>query len=289
MSRRGDYLYEMLTHRLFSRRRDLDAAFEAALNERVPDSERGEMAISLIQTVRASLDQPPPPPNAEMAVLLEQGLADGEISTTTGDVPLPPQQAVSPSQRARRGVLGPAFARVAALGLFAKLTLGGVAFAAAATGAGAAGVLPAPAQEAFDRVSAMVMGEPRQDEIAPDDSGRNDPGEGNRTETEPGPVDRDVRDRIEDTDPSDRGSGRSFGDDVSDTGSQHRQDDAPRGNTPADSDTVPSGDHRPEQPQPVDPPANQEEGNEDSSSGASDEPDNPATNIPGGLRTPPQP
>lgn len=290
MSRRSDYLNTMLTHRLSRRQRDLDAAIEAALADgRDPDNERGVMVMSLVQTVRASLDQPPPEPSVEFAVLLEEGFAGSEISSTANDVPLPPVRVAASSRPPGRRMLGAAFAKVAALGLFAKLTLGGVAVAMAATGAGAAGMLPGPAQDAFDRASAIVLGERQRDDIAPEDVGRPDDGGGVRVEPEPGPVDRDIRDRIDNTDPADRGDDRRFGGDVSDPATQHRQDDTTRPGSPNGTDNVPSGNQHREESAPADPPANPPQDPEDPPSNTPHEPADPATSNPGGSQTPTAP
>lgn len=173
-------------------------------------------------------------------------------------------------------MLGAALARVVALGLFAKFVLGGAAVALAATGAGAAGVLPGPAQDAFDRVSAIVTGEPPRHDVAPEDAGTTDRGGSVRVEPDDRPVAPDVGGPDDRNDPPDRRGDRGPGEDISGTDARHRQEDSARSDAmPDGTDTDPSGDQHREQTTPADPPPD-----------APHAPDDPVTIVPDGAQTP---
>lgn len=119
--------------------------------------------LETIVAVRALGEQPAPAPSAELRLFLEDrsaaGSAMGTGALTAGSVPeLDDAAAMAPlTRRHGRKRLSRAAARFAGLSLAAKVALGsGVAFASV-TGAGAAGVLPAPLQDAVaDVVSAVT-------------------------------------------------------------------------------------------------------------------------------------
>ena len=266
MSRAGDHLGEMRRHRP-----DLDAALEAALAGRQPDGEHGAVATALVEGVRFSLATPPPRPGTELAAVLTEGLA-----TDHGDLPVtadsnvhgPATQVAGLPKWRRPRMLEVVLAKLAALGLGAKLGIAGAAVAAASTGAGAAGGLPGPAQDAFDRATAAVTGQELPDEAelpdganVPDDPGApadvGQPDEVGEAPVDPDPdrVDEGVRGVIEGTDPEDRGGDSSFGEDVADEADQNRQDEDATEGVPSGEGGADAADNEfRSQQQPDDPP-----------------------------------
>ena len=102
---------------------------------------------------RASL-KPAPVVRPALALLLKEGFTPAGGANPLATSPAP--AVVPPAPRPPRAVLRPvsrgAFGRVAGLGLLAKAGLGFGLVAASTTAAGAAGVLPAPAQHAVAKV-----------------------------------------------------------------------------------------------------------------------------------------
>lgn len=95
---------------------------------------------------------PPPAASPPLARLLTEGFSIDELPAPAPSGPAP---VASPTQRSRgmiRQTLGNRVARVAGLGLVAKLALGVGVAAASVTTAGAANVLPDPAQDAVAAV-----------------------------------------------------------------------------------------------------------------------------------------
>lgn len=136
MSPSGDYHSEMI-------RRDQieDAAIEAFF---AGNGAGGEMAslAAFAEEVRAVAQGPVPAPSAQLATMLAHGFST-EQSPAAGAVPAPVQRA---TRRSRRVAVAELFGN---LGMAAKAALGIGIVAAGITGAGAAGALPGPAQDAL--------------------------------------------------------------------------------------------------------------------------------------------
>lgn len=141
----NDYLGEM------TRRNRLDArTADGLLSGRVPPGCQDLADVARFVEVLRATASAPPRPNVELAVVLAEGL-----SADTGDLPVTvgsnlygpaPQVAVLPKRRMRK-MLQVALAKLAGLGLVAKAGAASAAVVVATTGAGAAGVLPAPVQD----------------------------------------------------------------------------------------------------------------------------------------------
>lgn len=113
-----------------------------------------------------------PRPSPELAVLLAEGLSPAAPAATPSSCP-----GDGRPKRRKRIVLETALAKLASLGLAAKASVAGATLLAATTGAGVAGALPDPAQEAAaDAVSTVSPFEvPRPDDAAvPADAGAPD-------------------------------------------------------------------------------------------------------------------
>lgn len=157
MSHFCDDGYEMLTNR-----DGLDeAAIAAILAGGQPDSEELATLTELVRSIRFEAASTKPQPSAELAAVLAEGLATdkGELpATAASNVTGPaPQASGLPKWRRTRAMLEIALAKLASLGLAAKVGIAGAAVAAATTGAGAAGVLPGPVQDAVsDTVGAVT-------------------------------------------------------------------------------------------------------------------------------------
>lgn len=131
-----------------------DEAIESLLAGDAPaDEELADLAVFVDALRGHAVAAPPPRPSAELAALLSDGL-------TATEPPIPaPVEAVRPPAwgRRRRMVLETALAKLTALGLTAKVGVATAAVAAATTGAGAAGALPGPVQDAVaDAVGAVT-------------------------------------------------------------------------------------------------------------------------------------
>lgn len=154
-----------------------DNTVEAILARRHSETHHEELT-AVVRAIRSAAATTTPRPSAGLATLLDTGLqADGNgqrTSPATGHHtngngrgrakllapgalrPFPVPVAI-PTERRRKPALQTIFARVASLGLAAKIGLAGAAVAAATTGAGAAGVLPGPVQDAVADVVRDVM------------------------------------------------------------------------------------------------------------------------------------
>lgn len=168
MSDVGDYDGEM---RAFRPGLD-DEAIEQLLAG-TPPEELADLA-DVIEAMRMQATRTPPRPSPELAAVLSEGLTTdkGTLPTTAA------RNAATPAMqgprlpkwtRRTRMILETALAKLAALGLTAKVGVAGAAVAAATTGAGAAGVLPDSLQDAMaDAVAAVT---PFQLPSSADDAG----------------------------------------------------------------------------------------------------------------------
>lgn len=130
-----------------------------------------------------------PRPSAELAALLVEGLSPTEPDVVACSVR-------GPSKRRIRPVLETALARLAGLGVAAKVSVAGAAVVAATTGAGATGALPEPVVDTMtDVVSTVSPFEiPRPDDAgAPDAAGA--PGDAAAPDHAGAPEDVTVPDR----------------------------------------------------------------------------------------------
>ncbi len=262
---RGDYWDDMN-----KQRRPRQAVIDRAVTERDLSSIDDRVVATLVADVRQAIAGAAPSAEGELATMLAEGHDPAAVGTHTGDqfVPVPPPSRSTDARRPR--MVEFAFAKIAGLTVAAKIGLAGAALAASTTGAGAAGVLPAPAQEAFDRVAVFgtTSDDEEVDELADLENGEstevaengNESDGSHETEderAEPGPVSDAVREVIEGTDPQDRDA--DFGQEVAETASQNRQDTAARNGDETDDADDDNGDgsglQERQVPAPVTPPA----------------------------------
>jgi hypothetical protein len=131
-----------------------DRALEALLSG-APSAQSGfDWLVPFVEDLERASQEPAPVVKPALALLLKEG-----FSPVTGAAPVvsgPAPAALPPAPRTERAVLRPvlrgALGRAAGLGLVAKAGLGFGLVAASTTAAGAAGVLPDPAQHAVAKV-----------------------------------------------------------------------------------------------------------------------------------------
>lgn len=229
MSHRGDYSHMNRKHR---RERDtLDALINSA-----PDLTAADPVVAdFVHLVRDAVPSDPPWPRGQLATMLDNevgALAPQNAPLPVGHVPAPAivvagPHAANTTRRSRMIDVG--FTKLAGLTLAAKLALAGAALAATTTGVGATGSLPAPAQQAFDRLAGVEQNDEEDiTEMQPVDEGTDatDTPAADTPRSEhraPEPVNEAVHDVIDSTDPADRD--RTFGERVSEAASRNRQSD----------------------------------------------------------------
>jgi hypothetical protein len=170
-----------------------DADVSALVTGRTPDGrpELEVLAQSLSEFRTASFESVPQP-SAALAARLSLGGATGiSVSNESAfaDDNIETTSPTSRGTRSRKGLVRTVFAWIAGLSLGLKIVLGTAVAAVAATGAGAAGVLPFGTQDAFDEVVSVVVetdegvdeGTDEGDEPATDDEAVEgyDPADGN--------------------------------------------------------------------------------------------------------------
>lgn len=140
-----------------------DRALEALLSG-APSAQSGfDWLVPFVEDLERASQEPAPVVKPALALLLKEGFppATGTVPVTAPEnavpaAPSPAPAALPPAPRTERAVLRPvlrgALGRVAGLGLVAKAGLGFGLVAASTTAAGAAGVLPDPAQHAVAKV-----------------------------------------------------------------------------------------------------------------------------------------
>lgn len=146
MSTRGDHSDEMPAPAPLD-----DTAVEAFLSGRLISAGEPGLLAAFAEDVRMAVDRPAPSPTADLARVLTDG-----IPTPTGVAWAPAQGAAARDanvSKRRKPVLlsellAGLVAKLAGLGMAAKAGLGMAVAAASVTGAGAANVLPDPAQHA---------------------------------------------------------------------------------------------------------------------------------------------
>ena len=130
-----------------------DRALEALLSG-APAQSGFDWLVPFVEDLEKASQEPAPVVSPVLALLLKEGFtpASGVLPAAPGPAPA----AMPPAPRAERAVVRPvlrgALGRVAGLGLLAKAGLGFGLVAASTTAAGAAGVLPGPAQHAVAKV-----------------------------------------------------------------------------------------------------------------------------------------
>ena len=151
MSRPGDHHYEMPGAAPFD-----DASVEAFLSGRPVDAGQLGPVAAFADDVRVAIDGPPPAPTVEMARLLTEGI---QTPTGASRAALAPARGTRDAHLSKRRkpmliseLLAGLLARLAGLGAASKAALGLGVAAASVTGAGAAGILPDPAQQAVAKV-----------------------------------------------------------------------------------------------------------------------------------------
>jgi hypothetical protein len=156
---------------------DADAASLVSGHSTQGRPELDDLARAL-SDFRAASFETAPRPSAALAARMDVGKPSmisesnesafdaGQIETTSS---------TSRGNRPRKGLVRTVFSWIAGLGLGLKIVLGVALTAAAATGAGAAGVLPFGTQQAFDEVVSVVIpaAEPI-DEVTDGDEGVQD-------------------------------------------------------------------------------------------------------------------
>lgn len=140
-----DYVGEMTR-----RNRSDDRAADALFSGRVPPGHEDLAFVASLASALRSTASKAPEPHPGLAAVLSEGL-----STDKGDLPVMAGSNVHaheapglPKWRRSKKMLEIALAKLTTLGLAAKVGIASAAVVAGATGAGAAGVLPAPAQDA---------------------------------------------------------------------------------------------------------------------------------------------
>lgn len=130
-----------------------DRALEALLSG-APAQSGFDWLVPFVKDLEKASQEPAPVVKPVLALLLKEGFspANGSHPLVTGPAPAALPPAPSTERAAVRPILRGAFGRVAGLGLLAKAGLGFSLVAASTTAAGAAGVLPGPAQSAVARV-----------------------------------------------------------------------------------------------------------------------------------------
>lgn len=127
-----------------------DAAIARLLAGGRPDDAHLDDLADFVAALHRAVADTPQRPSHALAEVFADGLdpAGSSYALITAH----------PSRSAQaRSLMRTAVTRFAAFGLFAKLSLGAAVAAAATTGAGAAGVLPAPVQDAVAGVVGTVM------------------------------------------------------------------------------------------------------------------------------------
>ena len=181
---------------------DADAA--RLVSGRTPQGrpELDSLARSLSE-FRAASYGPAPRPSAALAARLSLGGAAAISDSRESAFDAETIETTSPTTRSRSGRKRTVFGWIAGLSLGLKIVLGAALTAAAATGAGAAGVLPFGTQQTFDEVVSVVLPttepvdhslDPGTDEgtddnavtdddaVADDDAATDDSGDGTVTE-----------------------------------------------------------------------------------------------------------
>ena len=131
-----------------------DRALEALLSG-APSAQSGfDWLVPFVEDLERASQEPAPVVKPALALLLKEGFPP--VTGAAPVAPSPAPAALPPAPRTERAVLRPvlrgALGRVAGLGLAAKAGLGFGLVAASTTAAGAAGVLPDPAQHAVAKV-----------------------------------------------------------------------------------------------------------------------------------------
>ena len=131
-----------------------DRALEALLSG-APSAQSGfDWLVPFVEDLEKASQEPAPVVRPALALLLKEGLTP--VNGAAPAAPGPAPAAMPPAPRTERAFVRPvlrgALGRVAALSLLAKAGLGFSLVAASTTAAGAAGVLPGPAQDAVAKV-----------------------------------------------------------------------------------------------------------------------------------------
>lgn len=130
-----------------------DRALEALLS-RAHAQSGFDWLVPFVEDLEKASQEPAPVVRPVLALLLKEGLSpvNGAVPLATGPAPAVMPPAPSTERPVARPVLRGALGRLAGLSLMAKAGLGFSLVAASTTAAGAAGVLPGPAQQVVARV-----------------------------------------------------------------------------------------------------------------------------------------
>jgi hypothetical protein len=194
-----------------------DADVSALVTGRTPDGrpELEVLAQSLSEFRTASFESVPQP-SAALAARLSLGNATGiSVSNESAfaDDNIETTSPTSRGARSRKGLVRTVFTWIAGLSLGLKIALGSVVAAAAATGAGAAGVLPFGTQDAFDEVVSVVV---ETDDGLDDGTDGEEPATDDEAVEGYDPADGNFGGWVSDLAKDKPGTGAEFGDFVSD-------------------------------------------------------------------------
>lgn len=141
-----------------------DETIDAILEDEPVDPRVRHLA-AFAEEARCLGDGPPPQPSAALAALIDRGGARGDRSLSTARTP--PATRQTPAARRRRPGRTLVAARVAGLGLVAKVALAASVGTAGVAAAGATGVLPGPAtrqvRQAIEVTTPFEFREPAED------------------------------------------------------------------------------------------------------------------------------
>jgi hypothetical protein len=129
-----------------------DRALEALLNGAHPGQSGLDWLLPFVEDLDRAAQEPAPVVRPALAVLLRDGFTPAD--TSPAQAPAPAPVLPSPTPARPRPALRAALLRVAGLSVLAKAGLGASVALAGTTAAGAAGVLPDPAQRAIAAVVA---------------------------------------------------------------------------------------------------------------------------------------
>lgn len=230
-----------------------DEAVDRLLDGAPSDDVAGSPLAEYVAAMRDDSATAAARPSQELAVVLAEGLApadlaaQGILTATTDDGIL--TRGILTMRHRGRTALRVLVTKFAALGLLTKAAAAGAAVTVAASGAGVAGVLPPPAQHAFDTTVGREVAESVQDEQDQSDDTTGEAGDaGTDTPADTSstkPLDTDVSDDATGTSDGEPGvDGGEIADDASDGRSGVREDAPADGPGPAEDATA---DRRPQE------------------------------------------
>lgn len=216
-----------------------DEAIDGLLDGSPSEEAAGTPLAAYLSAIRADAEASVPAPSQRLSTLLAEGLDPAELGAVGA---VADGRDASPWWRRSRLAFRALVTKFAALGLMAKAATAGAAVTVAASGAGAAGVLPGPAQDVFDGAVGRPAAEAPAETGDGVDSGGDVDGEAGDaatsadtpadTESTP-PLDADISDDATGDEDGDVGvDGTDTAEDASE-GRSTVSDDTPRDESPA--------------------------------------------------------